>query len=87
MAPKLGLRAGQDGPAQPWPLVKRGLLARGPGSRPKAPTMPPFFPAGEGNRPRLEKKKEMLDRQIMGNSRQSMLLNFNVSFLTFLKMH
>ena len=34
----MGLRAGQDGSAQPWPLVKRGLLARGPRSRPKVPT-------------------------------------------------
>ena len=24
--PKLGLRAGQDGPVQPWPLVERGPL-------------------------------------------------------------
>ena len=27
LAPKLGLRAGQDGPDQPWPLIGRGLLA------------------------------------------------------------
>ena len=49
--------------------------------------MPPLFPAREGDRPRLKKKEDMLDRHIMGNIRQSMMLNFNVNFLTFLKMH
>ena len=76
----LSWACGQDGSAQPWPLVERGLLARGPGSRPKAPTMPPFFLLGRAIVPGW-KKEDMLNCHIMGNSRQSMLLNFNVNFL------
>ena len=44
----------------PGPIGALGLgrLARGTEPGPMVPTMPPFFPTGEGNRPRLEKKKE-----------------------------
>ena len=53
---------------------------------PTVPTMPPFFPLGRAIVPDW-KNKDTLDCHIMGKSRQSMLLNFNVNFLTFLKMH
>ena len=50
-----------------------------------APPPPPLFPTREGDRPWSEKKKKKnkLDRHIRGNSRPSMLLNFNVNFVTF----
>ena len=47
---RLSLRPGPIG------AFELGRLARGTESGPMVPTMPPFFPAGEGNRPRLEKK-------------------------------
>ena len=37
-APKLGSQAGPDGPVQLQPLFVLGLLARGPGPKPVAPT-------------------------------------------------
>ena len=43
------------------------------------PIMPPFFLPGRVP----GRKKDKLDRHIMGNSRPSMLLNFNVNFVTF----
>ena len=45
------------------------------------PTMPPFFLRGRVIVP--GRKKDKLYRHIMGNSRPSMLLNFNVNFVTF----
>ena len=60
-----------------------GRLAKGAEPGPMVPTMPPFFLPGRvivlGQK---KKKKEKLDRHIMGNSRPSMLLNFNVHFVT-----
>ena len=47
------------------------------------PTMPPFFLPGRVIVSGRKKKKNKLDRHIMGNSRPSMLLNFNVNFVTF----
>ena len=63
-----------------------GRLAGGTEPGPMVPTMPPFF------LPRRVivlgwKKRNKLDLHIMGNSRASMLLNFNVNFVTFLKLH
>ena len=46
------------------------------------PTMPPFFLSGRVIVPG-RKKKDKLDRHIMGNSGPSMLLNFDVNFVTF----
>ena len=63
-----------------------GRLARGTKLGPMVPTMPFFFLSGRVIVPGW-KKKNKLDRHIMGNSRPSMLLNFNVKFLTFLKLH
>ena len=59
-----------------------GRLARGtkPGSM--VPTMPLFFLSGRVIVPGW-KKKNKLDRHIMGNSRPSMLLNLNVNFFNF----
>ena len=49
------------------------------------PTMPSFFLPGRvivlG-----QKKNDRLDRRITGNSRPSMLLNFNVNFVTFFEI-
>ena len=63
-----------------------GWLARGTEPGPMVPTMPPFFLLGKVIVPGWEKRNK-LDRHIMGNSRPSMLLNFNVNFVTFLKLH
>ena len=68
----------------PGPIGALGLgrLARETKLGPLVPIMPPFFLSGRvivlGR-----KKKDKLDRNIMGNSRPSMLLNFNVNFVTF----
>ena len=51
------------------------------------PTMPPFFLPGRKIIPGRKKKKDKFDRHIIGNSRLSMLFNFNVNFVTFLKLH
>ena len=62
------------------------------GSEPKAivPTMPPFFPAGEGSLPRLE-KENVCDWLIVGNSRLLMLVCSKVritgEFSNFLVSH
>ena len=64
-----------------------GRLARGTELGPMVPTMPPFFLPGRVIVPGPKKKMNKLDRYIMGNSRPSMLLNFNVNFVTFLKLH
>ena len=68
----------------PGPIGALGLgrLARGTEPVPMVPTMPPFFMLGRVIVP-SRKKKDKLDRHIMGNSRLSMLLNFNVNFVTF----
>ena len=39
-----------------WSSVGRGLLAGVVGPKPMVPTMPPFFLAGDGSSPRLEKE-------------------------------
>ena len=68
----------------PGPIgaLRLGRLARGTETGPMVPTMPHFFLSG-----RVIvigwKKRNKLDRHIMGNSRPSMLLNFNVNFVTF----
>ena len=59
-----------------------GQVARGTEPGPMVPTMPPFFLSGKVIVPG-RKKRGKLDRHIMGNSRPSMLLNFNVNFVTF----
>ena len=72
----------------PSPIGALGLgrLARAIGPEPVVPIMPPFFLPG-----RVIilgwKKMNKLDRHIMGNSRPSMSLDFNVNFVTFLKLH
>ena len=63
-----------------------GRLARGTEPGPMVPTMPPFFPSGRVIVPNW-KEMNKPDRHIIGNSRPSMLLNFNVNFVTFLKLH
>ena len=49
------------------------------------PTIPPIFLSGRVIVPgrKKKKKKDKLDRHVMGNSRPSMLLNFNLNFVTF----
>ena len=71
----------------PIEAIGLGRLARGTEPRPMVPTMPPFFLPRMEIIPGRKKKKDKLDRHIMGNSRQSMLFNFNVNFVTFLKLH
>ena len=68
----------------PGPIGALGLgrLARGTELRPMVPTMPPFFLSGRVIVPG-QNKKDKLDHHITGNSRPSMLLNFNVNFITF----
>ena len=72
-------------PLGPSPIGALGLgqLFRGIEPRPMVPTMPPFFLLGRVIVPGRKKKKDKLDSHIMGNSRPSMLLNFNVNFVTF----
>ena len=70
----------------PGPIGVFGLgrLARGTESGPMVPTMPPFFLSGRVIVSGWKKKKgNKLDRHIMGNSKPSMLLDFNVNFVTF----
>ena len=66
------------------PIRALGLsrLARGTELGPMVPTMPPFSLPERVIVPG-RKKKDKLDRHIMGNSRPSMLLIFNVKFVTF----
>ena len=64
----------------PFGAIGLGRLARGTKPGPMLPTMPPFFLP----------RREIIpgrDRHIMVNSRPSMLFNFNVNFVTFLKLH
>ena len=46
------------------------------------PIMPPFFLPGRKIIPG-RKKKDKLDRHIIGNNRPLILFNFNVKFVTF----
>ena len=73
----------------PGPIGSLGLgrLARGTEPGPMVPTMPPFFLPRRVIVFVWKKKKNKLDRHIMGNSGPSMLLNFNVNIVTFLKLH
>ena len=48
------------------------------------PTMPPFS-CREEDHPRSEKKRNTLDRYIIGNSRPSVLLNFQRKFSNYLE--
>ena len=68
----------------PSPIGALGLdrLARGTECGPMVPTMPPFS-VDEEDHPRSEKKRNKLDRHIIGNSRPSMLLNFQRKFCNF----
>ena len=72
----------------PDPIRALGLgrLARGIEPGPMVLTMPPFFLSGRVIVPGW-KKRNKLDRHVIGNSRPSMFLNFNVNFVTFLKLH
>ena len=66
----------------PVEAIGLGRLARGTEPGPMVPTMPPFFLPGRKSI--LDrKKKDKLDRHIIGNSRPSMLFNFNINFVTF----
>ena len=68
----------------PGPIgaLRLGRLARGTELEPMVPTMPPFFPPGRVIVPGW-KEMNKLDRHIIGNSRPSMLLNFNVNLELF----
>ena len=68
-----------------WPLGWAGWLGE-PSPSPWYPQRPPFSCRGGRSSP-VGKKRNKLDRHIIGNSRPSMLLNFNVNFVTFLKLH
>ena len=59
-----------------------GWLARGTGLGPMVPTMPPFFLSGRKIIPG-RKRRNKLDHHIIGNSRPSMLLNFQRKFCNF----
>ena len=80
----LGWLALGPGPIEAFGL---GRLARGTELEPMVPTMPPFFLSGRVIVLGRKKKRNKLDRHIMGNSRSSLLLDFNVNFVTFLKLH
>ena len=58
----------------PFEALRLGRLARGAGPGPKVPTMPPF--SCRGGRPSLVRKKNKVDRRIIGNSPPLMLLSF-----------
>ena len=49
-----------------WALLCLGLLNRGVGPKAMVPIMPPIFPVGEINLPRLEKYR-ILDLLVVGN--------------------
>ena len=68
----------------PSPIGALGLgrLARRTEPGPMVPTMPPFSCRG-GRSSSVEKKRNKLDRHIIGNSRSSMLLNFQRKFCNF----
>ena len=59
-----------------------GRLARRTEPGPMVPTLPPFFCRGGRSSP-VGKKRNKLDRHIIGNSRSSMLLNFQRKFCNF----
>ena len=61
----------------PFPLEALGLVwrAKGIGSGPKVPTMPPF--SYRGGSPPPTRKKSKVDRRIMRNSLLLMPLNFS----------
>ena len=60
-----------------------GRLTRGTELGPMVPIMPPFSRRGERSSPVEKKKRNNLDRHIIGNSRPSMLLNFQRKFCKF----
>ena len=59
-----------------------GRLVRGTEPGPMVPSMPPFSCRGGKSSP-VEKKRNKLDRHIIGNSRPSILLNFKRKFCNF----
>ena len=69
--------------SRPFPLGALGLIwrARGVGSGPKVPTMPPF--SYRGGRPSPTGKKSKINRRIMGNILLLMPLNFQRKFYNF----
>ena len=70
----------------PFRALGLGRLARRTEPEPMVPTMPPFSCRGGRSSPvRKKKKKNKLDRHIIGNSRPSMLLNFHRKFGNFLE--
>ena len=68
----------------PSPIGALGLgrLARGTEPEPMVPIMPPFFLSGRVIIP-VGKKRNKLDRHIIGNSRPSMLFGFQCEFCNF----
>ena len=75
----LGRRA--FGPS-PFRALRLGLLVRGTEPGLMVPTMPPFSCRG-GRSSSVGKKRNKLDRHIIGNSRPSMLHNFQCKFCNF----
>ena len=66
----------------PIEALRLGRLARGTEPGPMVPTIPPFSCRG-GRSSLVGKKRNKLDRHIIGNSRPSMLLNFQRKFCNF----
>ena len=69
---------------RPSPIGALGLgrLARGIKPWPMVPTMPSFSCRGGRSSP-VGKKRNKIDRHIIGNSRSSMLLDFQRKFCNF----
>ena len=66
----------------PFEALRLGRLTRGTEPGPMVPTMLPFSCRGGRSSP-IGKKMNKLDRHIIGNSRPSMLLNFQRKFCNF----
>ena len=63
-------------------LSRPGSIGRSSWAQAHGTHNAPLFPAGECNRPQLE-KENVFDWPSMGNSGQLMLVCSNVNFLTF----
>ena len=69
----------------PFGALGLGRLAWGSGPGPMVPTNAPFFLPGRNIIPGRKKKSNKFDCHIIGNSRPSMLLNFQRKFCNFLE--
>ena len=70
----------------PFGALGLGWLAKGTELGPMVPIMPPFSFRGGTSSPVGKKKRNALNHHIIGNSRPSMLLNFQRKFCNFFEI-